>query len=63
MLQIVNVWKTPHYQKDMLSSVTDVSSWLTRATLDIIGVAALGCNFNAIDGGGTELYNAYHNLL
>jgi hypothetical protein len=62
MLQMVNVWKATHHQ-DKASAVVDVSSWLTRTTLDIIGASGLGCSFNTIDGGGSELYNAYHNLL
>ncbi|KAF8525701.1 cytochrome P450 [Gautieria morchelliformis] len=58
----VNMWKAILHDQEKQSSVIDVSLWLTRTTLDIIGNAAFGYNFNAIDGGGTELYNAYHNL-
>jgi hypothetical protein len=61
-LQTVNTWNAILHDQENQASVIDVSLWLTRTTLDIIGNAAFGYNFNAIDGGGTELYNAYHNL-
>jgi hypothetical protein len=57
------MWKTTLHQQPKQSSVIDVSSWMARTTLDIIGAAAFDYNFSAIDGGGTELYKAYRNLL
>ncbi|KAF8520692.1 cytochrome P450 [Gautieria morchelliformis] len=59
----VNAWKATLNQQGKDSSVIDVSSWMTRTTLDIIGAAAFDYNFGAIDGEGTELYNAYRNLF
>ncbi|KAF8578884.1 PAH-inducible cytochrome P450 monooxygenase PC-PAH 4 [Ramaria rubella] len=44
------------------SSLFDLTHWLARTTLDVIGAAAFGYQFNLVEGAETELYKAYHNL-
>lgn len=41
----------------------DVSDWARRATLDIIGVAGLGQDFNSIRDPSGELYQTYNKLF
>lgn len=40
-----------------------MSSWISRATLDIIGVAGMGQDFNAISDPTTELYHTYKTIF
>ncbi|KAF8440963.1 cytochrome P450 [Boletus edulis BED1] len=42
------------------SKPIDVLMWLSRATLDVIGIAGFGYRFNALSGQSDELANAYH---
>jgi cytochrome P450 len=46
-----------------LSAIIPMSGWLSRATLDIIGVAGMGQNFNALHDPNTELYTTYKNVF
>ena len=53
-------------EQDTTSSSTAVvpmSSWMSRATLDIIGVAGMGQDFNAINDPTTELYVTYNKIF
>ncbi|KAN0087796.1 Cytochrome P450 [Tylopilus felleus] len=42
------------------SQPIDVLVWLSRATLDVIGIAGFGYRFNALSGQNDELADAYH---
>lgn len=46
-----------------LSAIIPMSGWLSRTTLDIIGVAGMGQNFNALHDPNTELYTTYKNVF
>ncbi|KAF2676480.1 cytochrome P450 [Lentithecium fluviatile CBS 122367] len=54
-----------YVQKDLESTegqqgtVVDVTSWVNRAALDIIGIAALGIDFNTLANPTNELSRAY----
>jgi hypothetical protein len=50
-------------EKSSLSSVIEVGGWLSRATLDIIGVAGMGQDFNAIRDPNTELNVTYRKVF
>lgn len=43
--------------------VVEMGSWASRATLDIIGLAGLGQDFNAIQDPNTELNKAYRTIF
>jgi cytochrome P450 len=45
------------------TAVTEVGSWASRMTLDIIGVAGLGRSFNAIHDPDNELNQTYRTIL
>jgi len=45
------------------SAIIPMSGWLSRATLDIIGVAGMGQNFNALHDPNTELYKTYKKVF
>lgn len=45
------------------SVVLDVTSWISRATLDAIGYAAFDYSFGALDDSGNQLTKAYSNLF
>ncbi|RKU40112.1 hypothetical protein DL546_000981 [Coniochaeta pulveracea] len=45
------------------TAVTEVGNWASRMTLDIIGVAGLGRDFNAIHDPNNELNQTYRTLL
>lgn len=45
------------------ASVLEMGSWLSRATLDIIGVAGMGRNFDAINDPDTELNVTYRAIF
>jgi len=45
------------------SAIIPMSGWLSRATLDIIGVAGMGQNFNALHDPNTELYTTYKKVF
>ena len=45
------------------SAVLEISGWLTRATLDIIGVAGMGKSFGAIEDPDTELNTTYGKIF
>jgi cytochrome P450 len=46
-----------------LSSVVEFGAWATRVTLDIIGLAGMGRDFNAIHNSDDELARDYESLL
>lgn len=43
--------------------VVEISGWASRATLDIIGVAGMGKDFDAIKDPDNELHNTYRTLF
>jgi len=52
----------PTSEKDD-SSVLEVGSWASRVTLDIIGVAGMGHDFNAIQDPSSELNTCYRAIF
>jgi cytochrome P450 len=46
-----------------LSSVVEVNHWANKVTMDIIGVAALGRDFNALKNSDDELIENYEEIL
>ena len=55
-------------EKDPVQNVEDgpvveMGSWASRATLDIIGLAGLGQNFNALQDPNTELNRTYRTIF
>ncbi|MCJ1387575.1 hypothetical protein MMC18_000418 [Xylographa bjoerkii] len=51
-------------EKDLSSTaVVALGTWMSRATLDIIGVAGMGQDFNAIEDPETELYTTYKKIF
>ncbi|KAL9098999.1 MAG: hypothetical protein Q9163_005435 [Psora crenata] len=45
------------------TSTIEISNWCSRATLDIIGVAGMGQDFNALDDPDTELNATYRRIF
>jgi cytochrome P450 len=45
------------------SSIVDISSWLSRATLDILGAVGLGYNFEAMSNAKSSLLVAYGKIF
>lgn len=50
-------------EKPKASNVLEVNGWASRTTLDIIGVAGMGQDFNAIAKPDNELYTTYQNIF
>ncbi|KAJ5701610.1 hypothetical protein N7488_009158 [Penicillium malachiteum] len=55
-------------EKDLQSrtvgdDIIQISGWASRATLDIIGVAGMGCDFEALQRPGNELHQAYETIV
>ncbi|KAI4152262.1 MAG: hypothetical protein LQ340_003009, partial [Diploschistes diacapsis] len=44
-------------------TITDMGNWLSRCTLDIIGIAGMGFNFNAIHDPNNELNQIYRRVF
>ncbi|KAL9070873.1 MAG: hypothetical protein Q9157_005666 [Trypethelium eluteriae] len=44
-------------------SIVNITEWITRATLDIIGVAGMGHDFGAIQNPDNEVSNAYRDVF
>ena len=53
----------PGDEKTSSSSVTEMGDWLSRATLDIIGVAGMGQDFDSIRDPDTELNITYRKVF
>ena len=49
--------------KDENNSVVEISQWTSRATLDIIGLAGMGHDFNAIQDPNTEIMSTYRKVF
>jgi cytochrome P450 len=45
------------------SSVIEISTWASKVTIDIIGIAGLGRNFEAVEKAGDPLQETYEELL
>ncbi|KAK0238250.1 cytochrome P450 [Armillaria nabsnona] len=56
-------WKDSIEVSSDQSAVMDVSSWISRATLDAIGQAAFDYQFGALDDSDNALAKAYYNLF
>ncbi|SJL11330.1 uncharacterized protein ARMOST_14733 [Armillaria ostoyae] len=56
-------WKDSIEVSSDQSAVIDVSSWISRATLDAIGQAAFDYQFGALDDSDNALAKAYYNLF
>jgi hypothetical protein len=41
----------------------DICEWMSRAALDIIGVAGIGQEFNAMQDSDSEIYQTYQKLF
>ena len=50
-------------EKSSRTAVIEMGQWLSRATLDIIGIAGMGQNFNAIHDPNTELNVTYRKVF
>ena len=50
-------------EKDTLQPSVEIDGWLSRATLDIIGVAGMGHDFDAIQNPDTELNQTYRTIF
>ncbi|MCJ1397454.1 hypothetical protein MMC11_000647 [Xylographa trunciseda] len=51
-------------EKDLSSTaVVALATWMSRATLDIIGVAGMGQDFNSLEDPETELYITYKKIF
>ena len=48
---------------DEFSSVVDISDWASRATLDIIGLAGMGKDFDSLSNPQNELNQTYRQLF
>ncbi|KAI9872766.1 MAG: hypothetical protein M1830_001214 [Pleopsidium flavum] len=60
---IQNTASSSSDEKSSLTSVIEVGGWMSRATLDIIGVAGMGQDFNAIEDPNTELNVTYRKVF
>ncbi|KAF2124032.1 cytochrome P450 [Dothidotthia symphoricarpi CBS 119687] len=45
------------------SSVVEIRNWSSRATLDIIGLAGMGRDFDSLTNPDNELYTTYNNIF
>lgn len=55
--------KEPSTSGEKPSSIVDIRDWSSRATLDIIGVAGLGQDFNSLEDPNNELAVTYKNIF
>ncbi|KIK95802.1 hypothetical protein PAXRUDRAFT_826654 [Paxillus rubicundulus Ve08.2h10] len=58
--ELRDIWIQLANEDSQRTSPIDVLTWLSRATLDVIGAAGFGYHFNALAGQSDELANAYH---
>ncbi len=58
---IENEIRSHSFEKD--EPITEFGEWATRVTLDIIGLAGMGRDFNAVRNADDELVQAYNALL
>ncbi|KAH7913429.1 cytochrome P450 [Hygrophoropsis aurantiaca] len=60
--QLRDIWvrMVQDQETSLQSETVDVLSWLSKATLDVIGLAGFGYAFNALAGENNELADAYH---
>jgi cytochrome P450 len=54
---------TEDYSDKKEAPVVEIGQWTSRATLDIIGVAGMGQDFNAIEDPDTELCATYRSIF
>ena len=62
-IQTTEAQKSESEKRAQPSAVLEMSGWLSRATLDIIGVAGMGQSFGAIEDPNTELNSTYRKIF
>lgn len=63
-IQLTQKWKDETIATDPTGSPTiDVTKWISRMTLDVIGEAAFDYDFGALDNSDSALSAVYKNLL
>ena len=60
---LVNSPQLTEWDGEKSHPIIEVSEWFSRATLDIIGVAGLGHDFNALQDPNNELNQAYRTVF
>ena len=55
--------QNPQAEKIPRTAIVPFGEWLSRATLDIIGVAGMGKSFNAVEDPNTELAQTYRKIF
>jgi cytochrome P450 len=55
--------RTETTEMDKAGVAVDVASWASRVTLDIIGVAGMGHDFNAVEDENSELSRTYRKII
>ncbi|KIK62944.1 hypothetical protein GYMLUDRAFT_259715 [Collybiopsis luxurians FD-317 M1] len=60
---LVAKWKQELHASLEGSSIINVSTWLPKATLDVMGESAFDYKFGALDGEETELGTAFDNIF
>eukprot|EP00960_Hanusia_phi_P050521 760271-Hanusia_phi.AAC.1 len=61
--RIIRRWRQQLSTRDAKSYEVDLKSEMSALTLDIIGLAAFGFDFNAVEGSHSELRQAYLEIL
>lgn len=63
-MQLTQKWKDEEVATDPDGSLTiEITKWLSRATLDVIGETGFDYSFGALDNSGSALSAVYKNLL
>ena len=52
-----------HASSDDISVVIDVAHWTSRASFDVMGLAAFDYDFNALQDDSEEVYIAYRHIF
>lgn len=62
--QLTQKWKDEEIASDPSGSPTiDITKWMSRMTLDVIGEAGFDYDFGALDNSDSALSAVYKNLL
>ena len=60
--QMIRLWSDLVNASPDESTILDLPSWISRATLDAIGLAAFDYEFGALDDGDNELSKSFRNI-